>query len=122
MRGDCAFSTASHLEDWIGVVFHAWAHLEEQAAEGLVAEKVAALAVLVEEGLAFLVDETAANAVQNCHESLEIDESFLLKVDELEGQIWADAFVLLDLGALSYSLKDSYFQLQDALISHSAFE
>lgn len=120
--GDCAFSAASHLEDWIRVVLHAWAHLEEQAAKGLVAEEIATLAVFVEEGLAFFVGKAAANTVQDCHESLEVNQSFLLEINELEGIVWTNAFVLLDLCALSHSLKDSYFQLQDALIGHSPLE
>lgn len=96
--------------------------MEKQAAEGLVAEKIAALAVLVEEGLAFLIGEAAAYTVQDCYESLVIDQSFLLKIDELEGQVRANTLVLFDLGALSHSLKDSHFQLQNALIGHSALE
>lgn len=106
MGGDVALLALGQFEGRIGVVLHSRTHVEEQSAEILVGEEGAAVAVLVEQRLALLVSELAAHSVQHCHESLVVDHSFLLQVDELEGGVRSDAFVLLDLRPLAHSLID----------------
>jgi hypothetical protein len=105
--GDVALLALGQLECRIGVVLGSRAHVEEQSAKSLIGEERAAVAVLVEQRLALLVREFAPHPVQHCHESLIVDHSFLLKVDELEGRVGSDAFVLLDLRPLAHSLVDS---------------
>ncbi len=96
--------------------------MEEQSAKTFIGKEGATLTVLVEKGLALLIGKLASYPIQNSHESLIINQSLLLQVDEFEGSVRTNSLILLNLSSLSDSLVNCDLKLKDSFVAYSIFE
>ena len=70
--GHVPVGVLGHLENHVCIVFDSRTHVEEQTAYSFVVQDVTAIAVLVEDCLAFFVRKFTADTVKNCHEGHEV--------------------------------------------------